>query len=345
MTSIGIDAFNNCTALSSITVNSENLSLSYYLESSGKTFLNAGKKAPNGITLTFGKEVTKIPAYMFGYGENEYAHIKTVKMGSSIKTIEKNAFQNCLDLSNVFLPVRIASIASNAFTGCNSLVKIAVLDQNCSISNNQSTLGVCGTTVVYGFQNSTAQTYAQRFGFTFVPLTRFSDVKESAYYFNAVTWAVANGITSGTGNGKFSPKGTCTREQIVTFLYAACGRPGHHMTINPFIDVKPGKYYYDAVMWAVEKGITSGISSDKFGVGQGCTREQAVSFLWKAVGSPEPSTTNCPFTDVKPNKYFYKAVLWAVENGITSGISNDQFGVGKTCTRAQIVTFLFNTFR
>ena len=345
LTSIGTDAFINCTALSSITVNSEELSLNYYVTGSGNTFLNAGKKAPNGITLTFGDKVTKIPAYMFGYGENDYARIKTVKMGSAIKTIGNNAFQNCSDLTSVFLPVKTENIASNAFSGCKKLVKIFLLNRNCSISNNQSTLGVCGTTVVYGFANSAAQTYAQKYGYTFVPLTRFSDVKESAYYFNAVTWAVANGITSGTGNGKFNPKGTCTREQIVTFLYAACGKPGHHMTSNPFSDVKSGKYYYNAVMWAVENGITGGVGGGKFGVGQGCTREQAVTFLWKAVGCPKPSMTTCPFTDVKSNKYYYKAVLWAFENGIASGVSSNKFGVGKTCTRAQIVTFLFNTFR
>ena len=94
-------------------------------------------------------------------------------------------------------------------------------------------------------------------------------------------------------------------------------------------------------MWAVENNITGGVSANQFGVGQPCMREQAMTFLWKASGSPEPKTSNNPFNDVKSGKYYFKAVMWAVENNITGGVSAKKFGVGKTCTRAQIVTFLY----
>ncbi len=127
----------------------------------------------------------------------------------------------------------------------------------------------------------------------------------------------------------------------MTFLWKAAGAPEPSSTNNPFTDVKSSKYYYKAVLWAVQNGITNGISADKFGVGQPCKREQVVTFLWKTAGAPDPETTENPFTDVKEGKYYYKAVMWAVENKITSGVSADKFGVGQTCTRGQIVTFLY----
>ena len=173
---------------------------------------------------------------------------------------------------------------------------------------------------------------------------KFSDVKEGAYYYDPVMWAVDNGITSGAGDGVFSPKKVCTREQVVTFLWKAAGAPRPESSQNPFTDVKSGKYYYNAVLWAVENGITSGSSAAKFGVGKPCTREQVVSFLWKALGSPAPAGTESPFTDVKPGKYYFNPVLWAVENGITSGATPTTFGVGRSCTRAQIVTFLYKAY-
>ena len=174
----------------------------------------------------------------------------------------------------------------------------------------------------------------------------FSDVKPRDYFYNAVIWAIRHKpqITSGTGEGKFSPKKTCTREQIVTFLYAAAGKPEYSMTENPFSDVKKSRYYYDAVMWAAESGITSGSGNGRFGVGEACIRAQAMTFLWIAAGRPEHTLTESPFSDVKPGKYFYNAVLWAYENGVTSGVGDGKFGVNDPCTRGQIVTFLYKAF-
>ena len=174
----------------------------------------------------------------------------------------------------------------------------------------------------------------------------FSDVSANKYYYEPVLWAYYNDpqITGGVSEGKFGPGKNCTREQIVTFLWKAAGAPKPTSTANPFTDVKAGKYYYDAVLWAVENKITGGVGGGKFGVGQPCTREQAVTFLWVACGKPEAHWTTNPFTDVKAGKYYYDAVLWAVENGITSGVSDTTFGVGKTCTRGQIVTFLYKAF-
>ena len=143
----------------------------------------------------------------------------------------------------------------------------------------------------------------------------------------------------------FSPGAGCTRAQVVTFLWRAAGEPQPKSENNPFADVQKGQYYYKAVLWAVEKGITTGTSPTTFRPDQTCTRGQIVTFLWRYFGEPEPKTGNNPFEDVKDSDYFYKAVLWAVENGITTGTTATTFRPEQTCTRAQIVTFLYRAMR
>ena len=174
------------------------------------------------------------------------------------------------------------------------------------------------------------------------PGNSFSDMPiKKNWAHDPIDWAVVNKITAGTSSTTFSPNDTCTRGQIVTFLWRAAGSPEPKTTNNPFIDVKPGKYYYKPVLWAVEQGITSGTTETTFGPNDGCTRGQVVTFLWRYAGSPKPEAENNPFTDVKSGKYYYKPVLWALENGITSGTSPMTFGTDDVCTRAQIVTFLY----
>ena len=169
----------------------------------------------------------------------------------------------------------------------------------------------------------------------------FLDVSGDDYYDEAVSWAYQNGIASGTGNNTFSPDKTCTREQVVTFLWRAFGCPEPTITANPFRDVPNYAYYAKAVLWALEQGITTGKSRTKFGVGDPCTRAQAVTFLWRAEGNPEPSSCQNPFTDVSETSYFYTAVLWALAKGVTRGTSASTFSPSKTCTRGEVVTFLY----
>ena len=171
---------------------------------------------------------------------------------------------------------------------------------------------------------------------------RFDDVKDSGqYYFDPVYWAVDNGITTGATPTTFNPGAGCTRAQVVTFLWRAAGKPEPTKTENPFGDVQPDAYYYKAVLWAVEKGITTGTSATTFRPDQTCTRGQIVTFLWRYNEQPEPKSSTNPFTDVPAGQYYYKAVLWAVEKGVTKGTSADKFSPDSTCTRAQIVTFLY----
>ena len=166
----------------------------------------------------------------------------------------------------------------------------------------------------------------------------FIDVASNAYYYDAVLWAVENGITNGTIAAAFSPNVTVTRAQMVTFLWRACGAPGAGGA-NPFTDVSAGAYYYDAVLWAVESGITNGTTATTFSPDAPVTRAQAVAFQWRAAGSPAASDGS--FSDVADNAYYAVAVSWAVANGITNGTTAATFSPNTPVTRAQAVTFLY----
>ena len=176
-----------------------------------------------------------------------------------------------------------------------------------------------------------------------VETSPFSDVSTSAYYYEAVKWAQEKGITGGIGNGLFGPNQPCTRAQIVTFLWRAAGSP-EPKSMSSFSDVSADSYYAKAVAWAVENGITTGTGDGKFSPDATCTREQAVAFLYRASGSLAVSGSSA-FSDVAANAYYADAVAWAEKNGVTGGIGGGLFGSGNTCTRAQIVTFLYRAYQ
>ena len=167
----------------------------------------------------------------------------------------------------------------------------------------------------------------------------FTDVDSGAYYYDAVRWAVEQGIASGVTGTAFAPGRGCTRAQLVTFLWRANGSPEPSEKENPFTDVSPDSYYYKAVLWAVEQGITSGVTKTAFAPDRVCTRAQAAVLLWRAEGSPAASGTH-DFRDVAEGAYYTDAVAWAVESGVTQGTTSTTFEPGTTCTRAQIMTFL-----
>ena len=173
-------------------------------------------------------------------------------------------------------------------------------------------------------------------------LNFFVDVKASDYYYDAVLWAAQNGITSGTDAEHFSPNQPCTRAQIVTFLWRAAGSP-EPKAMSSFSDVSADSYYAKAVAWAVENGITTGTGDGKFSPDATCTRAQSVTFLFRAIGKLVDSKAE--FSDVLTDSYYANAVAWAVENGVTNGIGDGLFGPDNSCTRAQIVTFLFRAYQ
>ena len=178
----------------------------------------------------------------------------------------------------------------------------------------------------------------------------FNDINSNQYYYDPVLWAVNHQpqITNGTSATTFSPEATCTRGQVVTFLWRAKGCPQPKSSANPFNDVAAGAYYYEAVLWANENGITNGTSANTFSPNQPCTRAQVVTFLWRTEGKPAAGGSGNPFSDAPAGQYYTTAVLWAVNHkpeAITNGTSANTFSPDATCTRGQIVTFLYRDMK
>lgn len=169
----------------------------------------------------------------------------------------------------------------------------------------------------------------------------FKDVDKSDYFYEPVSWAVEKNVSSGTSATAFEPDSYCTRAQAVTFLWRAKGSPAPTKTDNPFTDVKQSDYFYKAVLWAVEKGVTNGTGSTTFSPNDTCTRGQIVTFQWRSAGQTISGSSANPFKDVASSDYFYNAVLWAVEKNITNGTTSTTFSPNDFCTRGQIVTFLY----
>ena len=173
---------------------------------------------------------------------------------------------------------------------------------------------------------------------------RFDDVKDPAqYYYAPVYWAVEHTpqITNGTDATHFGPNASCTRAQVVTFLWRALGEAEPTVTQHPFQDVQANSYYYKAMLWAVEKGITNGTDATHFSPNATCTRGQVVRFLWNAAGKQQAAQVQNPFLDVEEGKYYYNAVLWAVEQKVTNGTDVTHFSPNTGCSRAQVVSFLY----
>lgn len=168
--------------------------------------------------------------------------------------------------------------------------------------------------------------------------------KEEVYadwYKEPINWAIKNGITAEKDLKAFDPNRDCKRAEVITFIWRAEGCPEPKEAGNPFKDINASNYFYKAVLWAMENGITSGVDIAEFGPDEVCTRAQIVTFLWRLAGQPEPTVKTTSFEDVAADAYYYKAVLWANENNITAGVSKTEFAPDKPCTRGQVVTFLY----
>ena len=210
-------------------------------------------------------------------------------------------------------------------------------DKGYTVSNVKIDGRSIGAVKSYTFENVKR---AHTIEVSFTRANEFIDVPLDSYFYEAVMWAVENGVTTGISASRFDPNGICTRAQAVEFLWRAAGSPAPRSRTMPFTDVPAGSYYYDAVLWAVEAGITKGTSDTKFSPDDLCTRAQIAVFLWRSEGSPLAEGRN-PFADVAANAYYADAVSWAVAEDITMGTSRTTFSPDDTCTRAQIVTFLW----
>lgn len=250
------------------------------------------------------------------------------------------------DLLNVFtasgvdlLKLMTEEIAS--VTGIASLTESAVLDvlPTGDLINFLYTLSNTGQLILEAKLLNDSVHYPE--GIYLYP-SSFTDVSTQAYYSDPVQWASMNGITSGTSQTTFSPNDSCTRAQMVTFLWHAAGDPTPKSSINPFKDVAKNSYYYKAVLWAVENSVTGGTSATTFSPNETCTRAQAVTFLYNYAGKPTISDIDTPFKDIPNNAYYDTPVKWAIDFGVTSGTSATTFSPANNCTRGQIVTFLYN---
>lgn len=343
VTQIGSGAFLSCKALSSVTIKEGTASACL------QEFAFGSCQSLTSITIP--KQYVQIGQSAF----NNCNKLKTVILEDSGKssanqTIGYAAFKGCTSLQDVYLPNTLLSIGALAFMDVNSNPKIRFSGNAPWIS---PTFFHQGTATCYYPANNTTWTKVIKEAYegtvTWLPWTptappkpgAFSDVPSDSWYYNPVIWSVENGITNGTTATTFSPSNICTRAQVVTFLWRAAGQPKVSGITNPFKDVKSTDYYYNAVLWALSKGITGGTTATTFSPNANCTRAQVVTLMWRWAGQPSTNNT-ISFTDVKTSDYFYPAVKWAVNMKITNGTTSTTFSPNAYCTRAQVVTFLYN---
>ncbi len=372
--SIGEGAFRFCPSLKGIWVDKEN---DYYCNDQAGVLYNRDKTtlhtAPPTLSGSYriADGVVRIADWAF-WG---CSGMTGITLSSDLRHIGERSFQQCKGLIGIALPDSLLTIRDSAFIFCDGLTSITIPKDICIISGyafyrckNLNKIGFDGNAPKIeedAFASIAATAYypagnpswtpgvMQNYGGTItwasyepgtMPFSPFWDVPTDKYYHDPVLWAYSNGITAGATATTFNPDGNCTRAQVVTFLWRAAGCPEPTTTNNPFTDVESDHYFYKAVLWAVETGVTAGTTATTFNPKGNCNRAQVVTFMYRAVGSPTVAGTDNPFADVPADKYYHDAVLWAVENGITSGISATKFAPNNTCTRAQIVTFLYRGY-
>ena len=273
-------------------------------------------------SVKLGNGISKITAALF----QGCSSLETLIIPNGVTSIEDSALEECSSLKSVTIPGSVTSMGTDVFKNCAALDDIYFGGTRAEWDAISTDASVPNNTTVHcsdGIQVS------------------FIDVTPGAFYEKAVRWAVEKNITAGTSKTTFSPDDGCTRGQVVTFLWRAAGEPEPESDRNPFSDVESNDYFYKAVLWAVEKNITKGTSTTRFSPSEVCTRGQIVTFLWRTSGELKTDTAENPFDDVIKTDFFYSAVLWALEKGITKGTSNNSFSPTDKCTRGQVVTFLF----
>ena len=346
VSAIGDGAFASCTSLGGITLDSENGSFTVKDGSLYDKEMSTVLCCPAGKTgYTFPDSVTAVASKAFSGCDK----LVTVLIPEIVTDIRRIAFYGCSSLSEITLHDGITEIGDATFYGCSSLKKITISDKVNAMGADIFT--GCDSLIDIFFEGTRAaweeiSVNARAGELAFVhcsddPPLEFTDVKSGDYFANAVMWAIINDVTRGTSKTEFSPGAGCTRGQVVTFLWRAAGKPDPVSEANQFSDVKEEDYYYKAVLWAAENDITKGTSDTSFSPSEVCTRGQIVTFLWRTAGMPESTEIENPFEDVKDTDYYYKSVLWAVEKGITKGTDENAFSPSETCTRGQVVTFLF----
>ena len=328
---------------------------------SGGACTRCGQKDPNytqtsGVSYVLSDGVLTVSgsgectnAWMNNYSPN---NVKKIVIGSGITSIGRAAFQGCAYVKSVDIANGVTKICRGAFTQCWALESVIIPTSvntiemtafgNAISGSTMNDVYYCGSAAQWGrisIGEHNDSLLKASFHYNYDPNMSFTDVAAGSYCYDAVQWAVANGITNGTDKTHFSPNAGCTRGQVVTFLWRAAGEPTVGGNVG-FVDVAPGSYCYEAVKWAVANGITKGTDATHFSPNATCTRGQVVTFLYRAEGEPAVGGSN-GFVDVAAGSYCYNAVQWAVANGITKGTDATHFSPNATCTRGQVVTFLY----
>ena len=328
---------------------------------SGGACTRCGKKDPNytqtsGVRYVLSDGVLTVSgsgectnAWMNNYSPN---NVKKIVIGSGITSIGRAAFQGCAYVKSVDIANGVTKICRGAFTQCWALDYVIIPTSvntiemtafgNAISGSTMNDVYYCGSAAQWGrisIGEHNDSLLKASFHYNYDPNMSFTDVAADSYCYDAVQWAVANGITNGTDATHFSPNAGCTRGQVVTFLWRAAGEPTVGGNVG-FVDVAPGSYCYEAVKWAVANGITKGTDATHFSPNATCTRGQVVTFMYRAAGEPAVGGSN-GFVDVAAGSYCYNAVQWAVAKGITKGTDTTHFSPNATCTRGQVVTFLY----
>ena len=313
----------------------------------------------SGLTkVTIPNSVTRIGDHAF----SQCISLPDISIPNSVTVIESAAFERCNSFIHVTIPEGVSEIKSIFFDN-EKLKSVTIRNENptvvdfaflcCPELTDLYFLGNAPkvkdspfpeTVTLHYLEGAEGWTEPTWKGYKAVASKGFFDVQGTDYYSEPVAWALEQNITNGTSEGYFSPDRGCTRGQIVTFLWRAAGSPEPKGSTNPFADVSSNAYYYKAVLWAVENQITTGTGNGKFSPEATCTRGQVATFLWRAKGEPAPGSETNPFKDLNTGMYYFDAILWAVEKEITNGTGNGNFSPDNTCTRGQIVTFLYRAY-
>lgn len=354
VTTIGQEAFFGCTGLQSLTIPSSMRTIEKYAfaDCTGLATLKLYRGVRTMGEYAFGNctaltSVT-IPGTMTTVKDSfvNCDSLETVVLSAGVQEINKGAFWDCANLSQVTIPEGVERIGQGAFGECPNLKTVVIPESVTAITDGAFltwNLDVSPATASGpAFQNTAsgeARRYARRWKLTFEGSeespTSFADVTPADWYYAPAMWAYEKGIASGTGGNNFSPNRTCTRAEALFFLYASRGKMAPEGS-NPFEDISQSDYYYDAAIWAAERGLEQGevLSPNTL-----CTRAQMMVYLWKLDGEP-PVESTVSFPDVAADAPYAQAVAWAYEQGVTAG-TDEGFSPDQICTRAQIMTFLY----
>ena len=350
------NAFSECLSL-------EYVKLPASLEEAGwRCFQDCDKLStivmPEGITTNFGQwfflscdSLTDIDFHtspiigMAMYGNCN--GLTVLNIPACVTTISGFAFNYCENLSYVTIPAGVTEFGAKPFHDCPKLGAIAFRGD--APAFHEFAFEDTTLTAYYPADNATwTEEVRQNYGgtITWIPyeVLPFTDVPANAFYYNPVKWALEKKITAGVSDTLFGSADKCNRAQAVTFLWSAAGKPEPTITSHPFTDVPAGSFCEKAVLWALEKNITSGTDETHFSPLATCNRATIVTFLYKALGSPELTAAENPFEDIPDESWYTAPVLWAKEAGITSGTDATHFSPASLCNRAQMVTFLYSAY-